>query len=77
MAKTHDLALARIQWLLSDTADVVIIATGWHGVTKPSRAIEDMVADGFVILETRDAIRLYNELRRAGKRVAIHLHSTC
>ena len=75
--KTHDLTLDRVQWLMDSDAEVIIIATGWHGSCAPRKLLLDRASNSFHFLKTGEAIRLFNQLRKAGKRVAIHLHSTC
>ena len=35
--KTHDLKLEHVQWLLEPKPEVLIIGTGWDGVTRPSK----------------------------------------
>ena len=75
--KTHDLGLDRVSWLLDPKPDVLIIATGWSGVTKPREEITKLQGFELRILTTGDAIKLFNKLRKESRRVAIHLHSTC
>jgi hypothetical protein len=73
--KTHDLAHATIQWLLDSRPEVLIIATGWDGVLEPQAKISELKE--VRVLKNREAIQLFNELKKAGRRVAIHYHSTC
>ena len=75
--KTHNLNYEAIEWLFDPMPDVLIIATGWHGVTKPRDEIKELDSCEVRILQSDEARRLYNELREAGKKVAIHYHSTC
>jgi hypothetical protein len=75
--KTHQLAFEQIQWLLDPKPDVLIIALGWDGVTTPDRRIQEYDGCELHILKNQEAIELFNRLKRAGKRVAIHYHSTC
>ncbi|MCC6680063.1 MAG: hypothetical protein IT445_04080 [Phycisphaeraceae bacterium] len=75
--KTHDLSFDQIQWLLDPRPDVLIIAQGWQGLTVPDDRIRTYEGCEIHILTNKKAIDLYNRLKRAGKRVAIHYHSTC
>ena len=77
IAKTHQLALEQIQWLLDSKPEVLIIALGWDGVTTPDDRIREHRGCETHLLKNKEAIELFNRLRRAGKRVAIHYHSTC
>lgn len=75
--KTHALKLEHIQWLLDSDPDVLIIATGWEGGTKPSEKILDLQDCEVILLRTGDAVKRYNKLKSERKRVSIHVHSTC
>jgi hypothetical protein len=77
VGKTHDLRLEAVQWLLESSPDVLIIATGWDGVTRPDQAIVDLHGYEVHIARNAEAIGLYNRFRRAGRLVSIHSHSTC
>ena len=75
--KTHNLTFDKIMWLLDGKADILIIGTGWHGVVKAKFDKDEIKACDIEILTTREAVPLYNKLIKSGKRVAIHVHSTC
>lgn len=75
--KTHDLSRERIEWLLADQPDIVIISIGWDGVVQPTSNVKEIPGVEVRVLKNREAKSLFNELKRAGKRVAIHYHSTC
>jgi hypothetical protein len=75
--KTHELTFEQIEWLLGDKPEVLIIATGWNGMTTPDQRIRDHRGCEVRLLRTGEAIKRFNELKRAGKRVAIHYHATC
>lgn len=77
VTKTHDLAFETLQWLVGSNPDVLIIAVGWDGVVRPQARIRALDDRYVRILKNREAIRLYNDFRRSGKRVALHYHSTC
>jgi hypothetical protein len=75
--KTHDLKLQHVEWLLEPKPEILIIGTGWDGVTKPSPEIRTIQDCEVRILKTQEAIKLFNRLKRDKRKVAIHLHSTC
>ena len=50
---------------------------GWDGITSPDDKIRDYKACDVHLLKNKEAIALFNRLKGAGKRVAIHYHSTC
>lgn len=75
--KTHDLAFADIQWLLESKPEALIISLGWDGVVRPDEKIRGHKDCELHLLKNREAINLFNRLKKSGKRVAIHLHSTC
>jgi hypothetical protein len=75
--KTHDLTFDRIEWLLEPMPETLIIATGWDGVTRPDYKILHYKGCELLILKNKEGIERFNELKKAGKRVAIHYHSTC
>jgi hypothetical protein len=77
IAKTHQLSLNHVQWLLDAKPEVLIVAIGWDGVTDPESRIREYRECEVHILRNRDAIELYNRLKRSGRKVAIHYHSTC
>jgi hypothetical protein len=77
VGKSHSLGHDRLAWLLSPREpEVLIVALGWrssaHLDIDPSELGIQVAA-----LPTPAALARYNELRRRGVRVAIHVHSTC
>mgnify|MGYP001178120462 CR=1 FL=1 len=77
VAKTHDLSFEQIEWLLDTKPEVLIIAAGWEGAAVPDQKIREYKNCEVHILKNNEAIDLFNRLKRSGKRVAIHYHSTC
>jgi len=77
VAKTHDLSFEIVQWLLEPKPEVLIISLGWDGVVRPDERIRSIQDCEVHLLQNREAIDLFNRLKKSGKRVAIHLHSTC
>jgi hypothetical protein len=77
VAKTHQLTFEQIEWLLDSKPEVLIIAQGWDGVTTPDDRIREHHGCEVRLLKNKEAIELFNRLKRSGKLVAIHYHSTC
>lgn len=77
VAKTHDLAFEHLEWLLQPKPEVLIIALGWQGATTPDERIRSYKGCEVRMLRNKEAMGTFNRLKRAGKRVAIHYHSTC
>jgi hypothetical protein len=77
IAKTHELRFEQVEWLLASKPEVLIIALGWDGVNSPDERIRSYKDCEVHLLKNREAIDLFNRLKREGKRVAIHYHSTC
>ncbi|MHC4506741.1 MAG: MTH938/NDUFAF3 family protein [Planctomycetota bacterium] len=75
--KTHDLELGAVEWLLDPEPDVLIIGTGWRGAVKVEKALAETSRCTVEIMTTGEAVRRYGELKGEGKKVAIHIHSTC
>lgn len=75
--KTHDVGLAEVQWLLQDSPDILIISTGWDSAVRVRDDISDANGTAVEILPTGAALKRFNRLRQEGRRVAIHVHSTC
>jgi hypothetical protein len=75
--KTHELTFAEVEWLLDPKPEVLIVALGWDGVTTPDAKIRGYDGCEVHLLKNEEAIELYNRLKREGRRVAIHYHSTC
>ena len=75
--KTHSLEMAHLRWLLETRPEVLVVSTGWDGIVKISEAVRLVKDCEIRILPTKDALRFYHTLKASGKRVAIHVHSTC
>ena len=77
--KTHDVGAAELAWLLDAPPEVLILCKGWSGGVRPRPDVEPLGRPGLEvrILPTGEALDLFNRLRKAGRRVAIHVHSTC
>ena len=77
VAKTHDLGEAQLHWLLDPSPDVLVICKGWSSVVQVRDEVLQLPGRDIRVLPTGDGLSLFNELRRAGRKVAIHVHSTC
>lgn len=77
VAKTHDVGPAEIEWLLETRPDVLITCAGWQRRVRVRGEVGRLEGVRVEILPTGEAQRLFNRLRREGRRVAIHVHSTC
>jgi len=77
LSKTHNLGIEQVQWLLDSEPETLIISLGWHGVVKPRKGLQNLEGTNIRFLKTGKAIKLYNQLKNQGHKVAIHLHSTC
>ena len=75
--KTHQLSFEQIKWLLDPMPEVLIIAIGWDGVTVADDKIREHKGCEVHILKNEEVKKLFNRLKRSGKRVAIHYHPTC
>jgi hypothetical protein len=75
--KTHALSRRDVEWLLQPLPEVLIISTGWEGVVKPDEELRTLKGVEVKIVDSGEAKALFNQLRKAGRRVAIHFHSTC
>ena len=75
--KTHDLKFDAIEWLLASGPDVLIICKGWQGVVRVNEDITAIDNCTVEVLKTGEAISRFRELKKQGKKVAIHVHSTC
>ncbi len=77
VAKTHGLELPAVQWLLDSKPDVLIISIGWQGAVNVPQAIREIKGCTVEVLTTDAAIDRFGQLKKEGKKVAIHVHSTC
>ena len=77
IAKTHSLNVEQLGWLMEDKPDVVIISIGWDGVVEVADGVKQLPNAEIHILKNKEAKALFNSLKKAGRRVAIHYHSTC
>jgi len=80
-SKAHIISVEEFEGLIgTEWPDAVIIGTGYEGKVQldPHLLIRsDLPLHRVEILPTSQAIRRFNELRAAGKRVVAIIHSTC
>jgi len=76
----HRLQIDDVKEYLDINLDAVVIGTGYYGVMK----VDDNVISEFkrksvevYVMDTRSAVKKYNELVDCGKRVIAFLHLTC
>ena len=81
-SKAHWVSAEEVDRLIGIQAEawpeVLVIGTGYEGMVRVAPALLAR-GDGpsIEILPTPEALRRYNELRTAGRRVAAIIHSTC
>jgi len=76
----HRLQMPDVRDHLLEDVDVVVIGTGYYGMMR----VDDDVVDAFkkrrkevIIKRSREAVKTYNELVKAGKKVMLFIHLTC
>ena len=77
--KTHEPSLRDLEEMMLREPDVIIFGTGFNGLVKIGNAIREK-AEGKVELHallTPDALKLFKELTKKGKKVAARIHTTC
>lgn len=76
----HKVYVEDIQDILEAQPEVLVVGRGKPGMMKPSNDVRRLCADmGIQLIDepTDDAVRTFNELIKAGKRVAGAFHLTC
>ena len=56
VAKTHDLTLEIIKWLVEEKPDVLIISIGWAGVVRPDEQVRSFKECEVHVLKNKEAI---------------------
>lgn len=76
--KTHELTYEDVKWLLqSEKPDVLFIGTGWQGKVNADDKIKNIDGVDVRIMKTGEAVEEFDKLKGEGRKVAIHVHSTC
>ncbi|MCD6324338.1 MAG: Mth938-like domain-containing protein [Desulfurococcales archaeon] len=76
----HRLQIPDVRDFLAEDVDAVVVGTGYDGMMR----VDDDVVDAFrrrgrevFVLRSREAVKKYNELVRAGRKVLLLIHLTC
>jgi hypothetical protein len=78
VSKSHRPGSDTLSWLLEvERPEVVVIALGWQAGVAEEAVPQALAGVKVVTARTGEALALYNALKQEGKRVAIHVHSTC
>ena len=78
--KTHEPSLRDFEEMMLREPDVVIIGTGFNSLVKVSKEIREKAKKDNIemhTLPTPDALKLFKELTKKGKKVAARIHTTC
>lgn len=78
--KSHELPIFEFEQFVNTgkrRPDIVIIGKGYKSQVKIPKIILDSQTPLVEALNSNEAVRRFNELRRQRKRVALILHSTC
>ncbi len=78
--KGHSLSTADVQPLVSAQPDIIVAGTGMYGLMRPRREVAAMMSQygiQWIALKTKSATRKFNQLKKAGERVAACFHLTC
>lgn len=74
--RTHNIEYDQLKWLLDSRLECLIIGTGWGGQACLGFDAKKIKVQ-MLQIKTEGAIKKYQELIKNGKKVAIHIHSTC
>lgn len=73
--KSHLIRKDELAGLIDDRTEFIIVGTGWDGVADVEPAAREL--RGVETLRSGEAVARYRELKRAGRRVVLILHTTC
>ena len=76
----HKLFIEDLREVLDENPEFLVVGTGYYGLMKVSRDVEDFLAEHgikLIVDSTREACKVFNELLRSGKKVVAALHLTC
>lgn len=77
---SHKIGDWEIKELLEENPEIIVIGTGQDGMLEVEEVfVEKMKARGIEVIsmKTPEAIKIYNEKIKAGKRVNALIHTTC
>ena len=77
--KTHEPSLRDLEEMILREPDVIIFGTGFNSLVKINNEIIENAKDRVElhIVPTPDALKLFKELTKKGKKVAARIHTTC
>jgi hypothetical protein len=77
--KTHRITLDEVVRITGDGSDVevLVIGTGWDQVATVEPEVLALPEIRVMILRTKEAFDLFNQLKKEGKRVVLFAHTTC
>ncbi|MBO8182267.1 MAG: hypothetical protein H0Z28_05670 [Archaeoglobus sp.] len=76
----HRVSKEDIKEILDYSPEIVIFGTGYYGVVKVEKDVEDLFkSKGARVekLKSSEAVKRFNELSKEGKRVVLAIHLTC
>ena len=74
---SHRIESHEMAKLLSNKPEIIIIGTGQSGAMEVSKNLFKGKGVDLIIAETPEAIRIYNEMVEADKKVNALIHTTC
>lgn len=77
---SHKIGDWEIEELLKENPEIIVIGTGQDGMLEPGNFFIRQMSDrGIEVISTKtpEAIEIYNEKIKAGKRVNALIHTTC
>lgn len=78
--KTHNPTIRDLEEMMLKEPDVIIFGTGFSELVKISDEIKNKAEKNKIdlhVLPTPDALELFKELTKKGKKVAARIHTTC
>ena len=76
----HRVTKDDVREILEYSPEVVIFGTGYHGIVKVDREVEDLFKSKGVKVEklkSAEAVKRFNELAKQDRRVVLAIHLTC
>ena len=76
----HRVSKHDIGEILDYSPEIVIFGTGYNGLVRIDREVEDFLREKGIDVEklkSKEAVKKFNELVKKGKRVVLAIHLTC
>lgn len=73
---SHKIGDWEIEKLTSNNSEIIVIGTGQDGAMAPPR-LSDFPNIELIVAKTPEAIKIYNEKVKEGKKVNALIHTTC